>query len=245
MEVIVPNWPAPNRVKAFASTRVEGFSTGVYAGLNLGKHVGDDEQTVQQNREWLCQKSGMPSQPVWLNQTHSTHVASVRKSTALVLDADGAFTETQGVVCSAMTADCLPVLLCNTSGTQVAAVHAGWRGLADGILENAVNKFDGEVMAWLGPAITQKAFEVGQDVYDAFVTRQPEAKQAFVAGAQVDKFQADMFALATLRLNAAGVSKVYSSDLCTYNDEQRFYSYRRDGVTGRQATFIWIEDYAS
>ncbi len=242
MKIIVPNWPAPKNVKAFASTRVGGVSTGVYQGLNLGAHVGDDLSLVEQNRDWLMKQAEMPSAPVWLNQTHSTVVTQVSEPTSKVLDADGVFTNSGYVVCSAMTADCLPVILTNSQGTQVAAVHAGWRGLANGIVENALEMFSGDVMAWLGPAIGPEAFEVGEDVLQAFVDFDSKAQQAFIPRDIDGKWFADMSKLATQRLNKAGVSQVFDSGLCTYQNRDDFYSYRRDGVTGRQATFIWLED---
>ncbi|HGS4502306.1 TPA: peptidoglycan editing factor PgeF [Vibrio parahaemolyticus] len=242
MKAIIPNWSAPKNVKAFASTRVGGFSTGSYQGLNLGAHVGDDASIVAKNRHWLAQQANMPSAPIWLNQTHSTVVAHANAPTSIVLDADGIFTSASNVVCSAMTADCLPVLLTNTQGTQVAAVHAGWRCLANGIVENALALFSGDVMAWLGPAIGPQAFEVGEDVLQAFVDFDSNAQRAFTARNIEGKWLANMSQLATLRLNRAGVSQVFDSGLCTYQDKESFYSYRRDGVTGRQATFIWIED---
>ncbi len=242
MKTIIPNWPAPKNVKAFASTRVGGFSTGSFQGLNLGAHVGDDSSVIEQNRNWLVQQANMPNAPVWLNQTHSTLVAQVCEPTSQVLDADGVFTSSANVVCSAMTADCLPVLLTNTQGTQVAAVHAGWRGLANGIVENALKMFSGEVMAWLGPAIGSEAFEVGEDVLQVFMDFDPQAEQAFVPRDIKGKWLADMSKLATQRLNKAGVTLVFDSGLCTYQNQQDFYSYRRDGVTGRQATFIWLGD---
>ncbi|TMX44094.1 peptidoglycan editing factor PgeF [Vibrio sp. Hep-1b-8] len=241
MEMIIPNWPAAKHIKAFSSTRGEVFSVGAYQGLNLGTHVGDDYAIVEKNRHWLAQKASMPSAPVWLNQTHSTVVVNLDAPTNEVLDADGAFTEHQGVVCSVMTADCLPVLLTNVSGTQVAAVHAGWRGLAHGIIENAVEKFEGEVMAWIGPAIGPRAFEVGQDVVEAFTCIEPRAIDAFEPRIQQGKWLADMNLLVTQRLRRVGVEQIFYSNLCTYSDSERFYSYRRDGITGRQATFIWIE----
>ncbi|MDC5838316.1 peptidoglycan editing factor PgeF [Vibrio europaeus] len=241
MDLIVPNWPAAKQIKAFASTRCDGFSTGVYQGLNLGTHVGDELAKVEQNRQWLTEQANMPSAPVWLNQTHSAVVEEVNAPTSQVLNADGVFTTTTNVVCSAMTADCLPVLLTNVQGTQVAAVHAGWRGLASGIVENAVEKFDGEVMAWIGPAIGAPVFEVGKDVVDAFVSVEAKAVTAFTPRTQEGKWLADMNQLVTQRLQRAGVNQVYYSELCTFEDAERFYSYRRDGVTGRQATFIWIE----
>ncbi|MEX0334350.1 peptidoglycan editing factor PgeF [Vibrio tubiashii] len=242
MDLIVPNWPAAKQIKAFASTRCDGFSTGVYQGLNLGTHVGDELTKVEQNRQWLTEQANMPSAPVWLIQTHSTVVEEVNAPTNQVLNADGVFTSTTNVVCSAMTADCLPVLLTNVQGTQVAAVHAGWRGLASGIVENAVEKFDGEVMAWIGPAIGAQVFEVGKDVVDAFVSVEAKAMAAFTPRKQEGKWLADMNQLVTQRLQRAGVNQVYYSELCTFEDAERFYSYRRDGVTGRQATFIWIEN---
>ncbi|MHA2709886.1 peptidoglycan editing factor PgeF [Vibrio owensii] len=242
MKTIIPNWPAPKNVKAFASTRVGGFSATPYQGLNLGAHVGDDLSIVEKNRDWLAQQAKMPSAPIWLNQTHSTVVAQASSPTKQVLNADGVFTSSSQVVCSAMTADCLPVLLTNTQGTQVAAVHAGWRGLANGIVENALELFSGEVMAWLGPAIGPQAFEVGEDVLQAFVDFDSQAHQAFTPRDIEGKWLADMSKLATQRLNKLGVTQVFDSGLCTFQDKNDFYSYRRDGVTGRQATFIWIED---
>ncbi|MDF2155483.1 peptidoglycan editing factor PgeF [Vibrio sp. CAU 1672] len=240
MKTIIPNWPAPKNVRAFASTRGGGFSAGPYRGLNLGAHVGDDGSLVEKNRDWLVQQANLPNAPIWLNQTHSTVVAQVSQPTAHVLDADGVFTSASNVICSAMTADCLPVLLTNTQGTQVAAVHAGWRGLADGILENALALFTGEVMAWLGPAIGPKAFEVGEDVLQAFVDFDPQAVQAFAPRDSKGKWLADITWLAKQRLHKAGVTQVFACDLCTYHDPESFYSYRRDGITGRQATFIWL-----
>ncbi|NNN78918.1 peptidoglycan editing factor PgeF [Vibrio sp. 11-4(1)] len=242
MKTIIPNWRAPKNVKAFASTRIGGFSTGPYQGLNLGTHVGDDLSLVEKNRAWLAQQANMPNAPIWLNQTHSTVVAQANEPTTQVLDADGVFTSSSHVVCSAMIADCLPVLLTNTQGTQVAAVHAGWRGLANGIVENALALFSGEVIAWLGPAIGPQAFEVDEDVLQAFVDFDSQAHQAFIPRDIDGKWFADMSVLATQRLNRAGVTQVFDSGLCTYQDKASFYSYRRDGKTGRQATFIWIED---
>ncbi|CCO44450.1 putative Cytotoxic necrotizing factor-like/Multi-copper polyphenol oxidoreductase,laccase [Vibrio nigripulchritudo SOn1] len=241
MELIYPNWDAPSNVKAVSSTRIGGVSSSPYRGLNLGTHVGDDERLVEENRSRLISKASMPTAPVWLNQTHSTRIVNLVEPTDNVLDGDGAVTNQSGIVCSAMTADCLPVLLTDSQGTQVAAVHAGWRGLADGILEEALSHFSGNVMAWLGPAIGQNAFEVGEDVRTAFSDVLPQAVDAFSAGELEGKWFADMNQLATQRLNKEGVSRIFKSELCTYSDPQRFYSYRRDGVTGRMASFIWLE----
>ncbi|MDG3087192.1 peptidoglycan editing factor PgeF [Vibrio hannami] len=240
MDIILPNWPAPANVKAFSSLRAGGVSKGPYEGLNLGMHVGDSVYDVEANRQRLIEANDLPSAPVWLNQTHSTVVADLAAPTAQVIDADAASTSSKGVVCSAMTADCLPVLLTDVEGTKVAAVHAGWRGLAGGIIENAVKLFDKPVMAWLGPAIGPDAFEVGEDVLKAYVEHDSSAIKGFVEKGN-GKYGANMSILATQRLNSVGVEAVYDCGLCTYSDAERFYSYRRDGVTGRQATFIWIE----
>jgi YfiH family protein len=240
MKLIIPNWKVPKNVRAYSTTRFGGVSQGVYEGLNLGMHVGDDSNLVEQNRQILHQEAVLPSAQVWLNQTHSNNVVELQIPTMQVLDADGAITSSSKVICTVMTADCLPVLLTDSEGSTVAAVHAGWRGLADGILENAVAKFTKPVIAWLGPAIGAKSFEVGQDVYDNFVSHSDQAKQAFsVQGG--GKYLADMDLLARQRLSSVGVSDVYSSNMCTFQDDELFYSYRRDGVTGRQATFIWID----
>ncbi|WGW00961.1 peptidoglycan editing factor PgeF [Vibrio sp. YMD68] len=238
--MIIPNWNAPSCIKAVSSTRVGGVSLPPYDGLNLGTHVGDDVALVEQNRTLFAEQCAMPSQPVWLNQTHSTHIIEVKAPTEKVLDADGVFTRSHNVVCSAMAADCLPVLLTNTSGTQVAAVHAGWRGLAGGIIENAVNQFDGDVIAWLGPAIGATAFEVGEDVLHAFCLFDENADRAFMP-IENNKWLANMTMLATQRLKRVGVNHIFSSDMCTYQQKRDFFSYRRDGITGRQAVFIWIE----
>jgi YfiH family protein len=239
--MIVPNWNAPKNVKAFATTRTGGFSQAPYQGLNLGMHVGDNPSVVERNRQSVIEQLSMPSAPVWLNQTHSIDVINLINWSAETVDADGSFTQLPNVVCGVMTADCLPVLLCNRAGTQVAAVHAGWRGLANGILEQALTQFDGDVLAWLGPAIGPRAFEVGADVVQAFCDFDASAIEAFTPNNLEGKWLANIYQLATQRLNHAGVTQITSSNLCTFDDSDSFYSYRRDGVTGRQATFIWFE----
>lgn len=240
MQVIIPNWPAPKNIRAFSSLRGGGVSAAPYASLNLGTHVGDNPLDVEHNRQRLQAENQLPAAPVWLNQTHSTRVAVLQSPTTEVIDADGLYTRANGVVCSAMTADCLPVLLTDEEGSQVAAVHAGWRGLANGVVENALKLFDKPVMAWLGPAIGPQAFEVGEDVLQAFSRHHPDAQQAFVSKGG-GKYWANMSMLAEQRLRAAGVESVYDCGLCTFSEPERFFSYRRDGITGRQASFIWIE----
>ena len=236
-----PEWPAPSRVKAVSTTRVGGGSAGPYHALNLGVHVGDNPETVTANRQRLVKALCLSNEPVWLNQIHGCDVAMLPAEVGT--DADAAWANEADSVCVVMTADCLPVLICNAAGTEVAAVHAGWRGLCDGVIESAIKRFTSpaeELMVWLGPAIGPTAFEVGGEVRDAFMAHDQQAESAFVAG-QGDKWIADIFALARMRLQHMGVKGVYGGGICTYSDEERFFSYRRDGVTGRMATMIWIE----
>lgn len=240
MEFIIPNWHVPANIKAMSSTRIGGLSKTTYRGLNLGMHVEDDPIIVLQNRALLDEAACLPSSPVWLNQTHSTDVIEVDTPSSKVLDADGSITGAKGVVCCVMTADCLPVLLTDIEGSKVAAVHAGWRGLADGILENAIHKFDKPVIAWLGPAIGADSFEVGQDVFNQFVQHSNVARQAFISKSN-GKYYADINLLAEQRLQSVGVEQIFRSEMCTFKQKDTFYSYRRDGITGRQASFIWID----
>lgn len=238
--LIFPDWPAPSGVKSLQTTRQGGFSAAPYASLNLGTHVGDAPLVVARNR--MALNSLMPSEPVWLNQVHGVVVADAALASCLP-QADACIAHQPGAVCVVMTADCLPVLLCDAAGTVVGAAHAGWRGLCDGVIERTVEAMGvapDSLMAWLGPAIGPTAFEVGEEVRAAFVAHQPEATTAFVAGAG-GKWQADIFLLARMRLESLGISHIYGGGICTYSDAERFYSYRRDGVTGRMGTFIWLE----
>lgn len=242
MEFINPNWPAPNNVKALSTTRMGGVSLAPYESLNLGSHVGDDNQAVSENRDRLVTAGDLPSSPVWLNQTHSTVAVELLHPTDEVLDGDASFTRKPKVVCCVMTADCLPVLLTDKEGTQVAAVHAGWRGLLDGVIEQTVEQFaHRDLIAWFGPAIGSKAFEVGDEVRRFFVQKDPQAQNAFVAGKQPGKWLADINMLATQRLNTLGVSDIYYSDICTFENTDKLFSYRHEGQTGRQASLIWLE----
>jgi polyphenol oxidase len=236
---IIPDWPAPANVKALQTTRKGGSSAAPYDSFNLGSHVGDNPLVVNRNRMLL--EPLLPSEPVWLNQVHGIAVADAGHAGCLP-QADASVSAHRGAVCVVMTADCLPVLLCDERGGVVAAAHAGWRGLCDGVLEATVAAMKvpaPTLMAWLGPAIGPAAFEVGDEVRAAFVAQQPQAAAAFVPGA-TGKWMADIYQLARLRLQAMGIQRIYGGDLCTYNDPERFYSYRRDGVTGRMGTFIWI-----
>ena len=236
---LVPDWPAPANVKALQTTRKGGVSKAPYDSFNLGSHVGDNPLAVSRNRMLLA--PFLPSEPVWLNQMHGTSVADAGHAGCLP-GADASVSTHPGAVCVVLTADCLPVLLCDATGSVVAAAHAGWRGLCDGVIEAAVSAMAvpaDTLMAWLGPAIGPARFEVGDEVRSAFVGKQAQAATAFVPGVD-GKWLADLCQLARLRLNALGVSRIYGGGLCTYSDPERFYSYRRDGVTGRMGTFIWI-----
>ncbi|UXI01798.1 peptidoglycan editing factor PgeF [Photobacterium sp. TY1-4] len=239
---LTPDWPAPVHIKAVSTTREGGISLPPYQGLNLGAHVGDQSEHVALNREALRQALDLARSPIWLNQIHSNRVLTLTAPTSALPDADGSYTQTPGVACTVMTADCLPVLLCDQDGTQVAAVHAGWRGLADGILEAALAKFTGPgetILAWLGPAIGPSAFEVGGEVRAQFMAVMPEAEAAFQP--RGEKWLADLYLLARQRLARAGVHQIFGGDQCTYSQPEQYFSYRRDGITGRQASLIWIE----
>ena len=244
---LIPDWPAPENVRALQTTRNGGVSTAPYASLNLGDHVGDAPMAVARNRMLL--QSLLPSEPVWLKQVHGTVVADAGQA-ACWPQADACITSRPGAVCVVMTADCLPVLLCNEQGSVVGAAHAGWRGLCEGVIEQTVHAMNvpaQTLMAWLGPAIGPQAFEVGEEVRAAFVAHQPEAATAFVTSplplaGKGNKYLADIYQLARLRLHALGITRIYGGDLCTYTDQERFFSYRRGGATGRMGTFIWMKE---
>lgn len=244
LDFIVPQWPAPARVRAIVTTRNGGVSQGCYASLNLATHVGDDPEVVAANRAVL--RSRIPAEPVWLEQVHGTNIVMAESALGercLPPVADGAWTRQPGVVCAVMTADCLPVLFCDDAGSVVAAAHAGWRGLCAGILERTVEAMrvaPARIQAWLGPAIGPGAFEVGAEVRSAFLQHDAGSVVAFVAGKEPGKWLADLYLLAKIRLARAGVIDVFGGGFCTYTDAERFYSYRRDCVTGRMASLIWL-----
>ncbi|CAH0527027.1 peptidoglycan editing factor PgeF [Vibrio hippocampi] len=243
MPFFKPDWKTAAQVTAISSTRNGGVSKPPFDSMNLGNHVGDDPDKVMQNRRRLQRVANMPSAPIWLNQTHSTHVEVLTQSTVQVIDADATYTEVPNLVLSVMTADCLPILIAAKDGSAVAAVHAGWRGLADGIVENTLSLFKSEVQAWIGPAIGADAFEVGDDVKQAFCYSAPELASAFKTHpAHHDKWLADLPRIAAYKLNKLGVEAVEFSGHCTYSEPEQFFSYRRDGVTGRIASFIWLTD---
>lgn len=243
LPLLIPDWPAPPNVRAAQTLRRGGVSRSPYDSLNLGGHVGDDPVAVDENRSRLRRALALPEEPRWLSQVHGAVVVDAGEAAAGV-DADAALADRAGVVCAVQTADCLPVLFCDRAGRHVAAAHAGWRGLAGGVLEATVSALCGrgvavgELMAWLGPAIGPTAFEVGDEVRAAFVDVDPGAAAAFVAGAP-GKWFADLFQLARRRLAACGVGAIYGGGVCTFADADRFFSHRRDRLSGRQATLIW------
>lgn len=258
---LLADWPAPTRVRTLLTTRTGGVSVAPYASLNLGDHVGDDPLAVAENRQRLALR--LPASPCWLQQVHGTTVVDAAAvSSGDVAVADAAFARVPGAVCAVMTADCLPVLLCDRAGSVVAAAHAGWRGLQAGVLERTVTAMavPGErLLAYLGPAIGGEAFEVGDDVRGAFVGAHDDAAVAFIPaptarqpeveglGGQPARplsggWLADIYLLARQSLRRAGVDAVYGGGYCTVREAKRFFSYRRDQVTGRMASLIWLSD---
>jgi YfiH family protein len=239
LDVIVPNWPAPPSVRALSTTRGGGFSAAPYASLNLGDHVGDDPVKVAANRRLLDEH--VTAAPRWLKQVHGVHCVDADTGDD-VPEADAAVSRGGVRACAILTADCLPVLFCDEAGTVVAAAHAGWRGLAAGVIEATVAAMQvpgSRLLAWLGPAIGPGAFEVGDEVRAAFLADDARAAAAFVPHGP-GKWLADLHALARLRLARLGVTKVFADPSCTYSDADRFFSFRRDGSTGRMATAIWL-----
>lgn len=238
--MLQPDWPAPPGVFSLMTTREGGVSHPPWASFNLGDHVGDDPAHVAENRARLRQQ--LPAEPGWLKQIHG---ATVVEAGSALIEADAAFTRQAGSVCAVLTADCLPVLFCDRAGSVVAAAHAGWRGLAGGVLEATVAAMQAppsEILVWMGAAIGPQAFEVGDEVRQTFVAAHPEAAVAFVPhpAAEPGKWLADIYQLARIRLNRAGVHALYGGGRCTFNEADRFFSYRRDGVTGRMASLIWL-----
>jgi len=242
-DLLLPDWPAPANVRAMQTLRTGGGSSAPWHSFNLGDHVGDVPANVAANRAAL--RRHVPSEPVWLQQVHGVVVANA-DSRPVRPEADAVFARQAGSVCVVMTADCLPVLFCDRAGTVVAAAHAGWRGLQAGVLEATVAAMKvapDEILTWLGPAIGPACFEVGDEVRAAFVDGNASAAEAFQAHAP-GKWLADIYLLARQRLQALGVVSISGGGLCTVSDEARFFSYRRDGVTGRMASLVWLENPA-
>jgi YfiH family protein len=241
LSLLLPDWPVPARVRACVTTRPGGVSRGPYTSLNLADHVGDDPEAVAQNRRRLTSALDLPAEPAWLEQVHGVRVLDLDAGGA-DRQADAILTRSAGRVCAVLTADCLPVLLCDRAGSVVAAAHAGWRGLRAGVLEATIEAIGlpGErLLAWLGPAIGPEAFEVGPEVREAFVQGDAGAVSCF-RPATGDRLFADLYGLARRRLATMGVQDVYGGGLCALEDASRFYSYRRDGRTGRMASLIYL-----
>lgn len=236
---LTARWPAPRRVRAYCTTRVGGFSVGEFASLNLANHVGDEPDAVRRNRDRLLAALCVPREPLWLGQVHGCDVveaSTVREGHR----ADGAWTAEEGIVCAVLTADCLPVLLCDTSGEFVAAVHAGWRGLAGEILPAAVSALPvapSAILAWIGPGIGTDAYEVDGEVREAFAG--DRALRGAFRPARHGHWHMSLDTVARIQLEQAGVGGVFGGEFCTYSDQERFFSYRRDGRCGRMATLIW------
>lgn len=244
MQAIFPNWPAPANVHAFTTTRHGGVSRAPFDDFNLGDHVGDDKSAVKTNRTLLVEKFHLPHAPLFLTQTHSTRVIRLPYAGEHV-EADALYTNQPNQVCTVMTADCLPVLFTNQNGDEVAAAHAGWRGLCDGILEETVKCFQAapqDIIAWFGPAIGPTAFQVGLDVVEQFIAVDEKAQLAFHPDdTEAGKYLGNLYQIATQRLNNMGVTRIFGGEHCTYTEKDRFFSFRRDNQTGRMASVIWFE----
>ena len=250
LQMIQPDWPIPDNVVAFTTTRVGGVSKGVYQGFNLADHVGDNSTDVQANRARLLSTCEGLDSIKWLQQVHSTTAIDAGKVTEGELQAaDASYTTQAGLACVVMTADCLPLLICQRQGQEVAAIHAGWRGLLDGIIEKTIHSMKSspeDLLVWLGPAISDKHYEVGPEIYQQFVSRDPQAAKAFAPSPDTHHhYMANLYGLTKQRLEGAGipVHAVYGGDYCTYADSDQFYSYRRDGETGRIASLIYRKSY--
>jgi len=244
---IIPEWPAPSHVRACTTTRIGGFSSGVFTSMNLGDRTEDNIVSIAKNRNYLNSALQLPAEPTWLFQTHGNRVVRLYDDTAANQEADASYTTIANKVCAVLTADCLPVLLCARDGSAVAAVHAGWRGLANSIVDNTISTLlhfakckPENLIAWLGPAIGSAVFEVGDDVREAFIKVLPHASMAFRPVAE-GKWLADIYLLARQRLERMGVTEIFGGGYCTALQYEKFYSYRRDKETGRMATLIWIE----
>jgi YfiH family protein len=241
LEYITPDWPAPESIGCITTTRKGGFSRNVYKGLNLGLQVSDDEKHVQKNRQLLKDDLNLPNDPIWLDQVHGSQVIQLLDATNKKLSADAVYTKEVGIVCAVLTADCLPVVFCDQSGSYVAVAHAGWRGLLNGVLENTLKALpvdNVDIMCWLGPAIGPNKFEVGKEVFEQFVVKDAVHENSFLKQNE-SKYLANIYQLAKNALKSNGVKNVYGGGFCTHMQKERFFSYRRDGRTGRMATLIW------
>ncbi len=241
---IKPNWPAPINVHAFTTTRIGGVSHQPYDHFNLALHVGDDAAHVLENRNLLKQHFHLPNEPIWLNQVHGTTVFPAANANSIgEPEADACIANHPNQICTIMTADCLPILICNQTGNSVAAIHAGWKGLLAGIIEKTISNMHitpSSLIAWIGPGIRQANFQIGSEVRDLFMQQDHSFEDAFLFQYE-DKWLADLYLIAIKQLQKMGVTHIYDCGLCTFDDEEQFFSYRRDKTTGRMATLIWFE----
>ena len=243
-EIIEATWNAPRRVRAVCTTRHGGCSSDPFESFNLASHVGDEVTRLAENRKFLRRRLNLPGEPCWLKQTHGTHVVNLDQDKKR--RADAAITRRSGTIAVVLTADCLPILLCNRAGTEVAAVHAGWRGLVDGVIQATVDQMESptnQLLAWIGPAISQHCFEVGEEVRNQFLARFPRANAYFKAN-RAGHWLCNLPGLAVDILGQLGVTEIHRADYCCYTDEALFFSYRRNHPTGRMASLIWIDSDA-
>ena len=241
---IAATWPAPDHIHAGTTTRRGGISKPPYATFNLADHVGDDQKNVSTNRELLRKQLNLPAEPCWLQQIHGNRVITAQTAEPTV-PADGVLTDQANTVCAVLTADCLPLLLCDTQGTQIAAIHVGWKGFSNDIIANAVEMFSVKrehIMAWLGPCISANQYEIGYEVRDACLKICRVAEHAFTPGRNGHWF-ADLYRLVRCQLGHLGIENIHGGDYCTYGDAHLFFSHRRDGVTGRMASLIWMDSF--
>lgn len=240
MHIVQANWSAPSNIQAITTTRQNGRSTDAYATNNLGLHVGDNKATVEQNRQNVINSLQLPNDPFWLNQTHSTNCVIVTDNNC-ENSADAAITKNKNIPLVVMTADCLPIVLCDKNGTEIAAIHAGWKGLVNGIIENTIQKLSqhpNNYIAWIGPAICGNCYTTDKDVFDKFIYHYPWCYDSFTKNNS--RFHTNLAKIAKMLLNRLGVDKVFLSNLCTYEENDKFYSYRKQEKTGRIATLIWF-----
>ena len=242
--IILPDWPAPAHIKACTTLRTGGISKAPYASFNLAEHVGDDARHVQANRALLKNSLMLADEPTWLEQTHSTIVVTADPRHR-GKEADASFTTQPKQICAVLTADCLPILVCDRQGTQIAAIHAGWRGLANGIITQTLKMLQlppEETLVWLGPAIGPSIYELGEEVRQQFIAKRAAAVKAFIPSPNAGRWLGNLYLLAKMDFQEYGVDAIYGGNYCTYSEKDRFFSYRRDGnKTGRMASLIWME----
>ena len=240
-DFIIPKWPAPENIRAIQTTRNGGISSEKFSSLNFSNNVGDIKEHVEENYKKLL--NFLPSEPFWLNQIHSDK--SEELPSKKNLNCDASYTYTKKIVCAVRTADCLPIFLTNVDGSFVALIHAGWKGLLDGVIEKTIDKIysSSEIIVWLGPCITQESFEVGTDIYDSFRNKDSNTKKAFKL--LKNRYYLDLAVAAKLKLNYLNIKNIsgagITDNFCTFRDQKKFFSYRRDGQTGRMASLIWID----